>query len=220
MHSLVQDVELKATLHPNQVTAAPMSSVDQHLTKMDFAEEPQRSLFQMWTALGAALQGSKEQTRRTRELEATKEDLATRLGTIEAEAIHLREELATLQRSLQQERDRGTLLLREKETLALKAEEAAKEGDRVSHELQAARDAYVRLDGQAVQEKSSQRDQMLTDLLIEVRQPCEEMAEMLGMALHGEKQPGDVVRMWNRLDETLARSLGRTHIAPVEVPGR
>lgn len=201
-----------------KMPAVPLNPlVEPTLSKTDFLTEPHMTLYQFWSSLGASLISSKDQNQKTLKLELSNQDLQSRLGALELELVRHREELARLQKNLEREREQGVRLLRERESLILKADEAGKESDRLGQELHIARAAYDRLDGQATKERSTWRDQMLTDVLVRLQQPCEEMAEILEMALRGEKEIGDVTRMWNRLDEALARSLGRDRLNPVSL---
>ena len=212
------DGSAQSTVDDKQIAAHQSVPSEPVLRSQDFPSEPYLSLFRIWSSLGSCLLTSKVQCQKVSDLEVLNRELQATLEMIKQNAEKQKEGLRNLQAALDDERQRVALLNREHEAQCQRVEQARKEFDRCSQDLLTAREAYDRLDRQSEIEKSSRRDHVLTGLRLAYRQPCEDMAEIIEMALRGEKELADVARMWNRLDETLGRALDQDPIAPVKYP--
>lgn len=205
-------VEGKRTTSLSNVPSEPV------IKAQDFPSEPHLSLFRLWSSLGSCLLANKVQCQRVAELEEMNQELQASLATMKQNAERQKEDSNKLQHELDEQRQRVASLNREHDAQCQRIEQARKEAERCTQDLLSAREAYDRLDRQSEIEKSSRKDQVLTGLRMAYRPPCEDMAEIIAMALRGEKKLADVARMWNRLDEILGRALDQEPIAPVKLP--
>ena len=76
-----------------EMPAVPTTPIEPVLSKTDFPMEPHKTLFQVWSSLGACLRSGKDQDQRIFGLEATNQELQTRLRTLDQETGRQREEL-------------------------------------------------------------------------------------------------------------------------------